>query len=256
MNIAVCFKVTPDLEKVVDSDWQDYNPSTDLRYAGRVLNCFDESALEIALRLKEESIAAGIPCTCTAITLGEAPPASLWQTLYATGYDDIRVLESPWSEFTPDELAATLAENLGTFDLIFTGRQAPMGDTASIPYLLSERLHMPVIPEVETVEALSEDAISLICAVDWGRMRMDVRLPAIVAVGNSPVAALRAATLRAKLQASNIEMHCSPVDIEPPQTPPLLRTENSAKACVFWPEEDPVILGQRLEAYLKGGDAS
>lgn len=76
MNIWVCFKVVPDFEQVLPSDWRDFSMSTDIRYAAKTINCFDESALELALRLKEQRLAQGLAATCRAITLGPPlPPA-------------------------------------------------------------------------------------------------------------------------------------------------------------------------------------
>ena len=60
MNILVCFKAVPDIELLRDEDWEiDENLQVDTSFLKRDLNSYDESALEIALRLLDGSEKAG-----------------------------------------------------------------------------------------------------------------------------------------------------------------------------------------------------
>ena len=60
MRILVAFKVTPDYEALRDADWARVAASdaAGTRYVRRVLNVFDESALELALRLRDAATGA------------------------------------------------------------------------------------------------------------------------------------------------------------------------------------------------------
>jgi electron transfer flavoprotein beta subunit len=201
VKILVCFKVVPDLDKVVESDWETFSPESDLGYAGRVIGCFDDSALEIALRLRDELAANGLSAECAALTAGPAP-ASLCQGLYAAGFDRVQRIDVPGVEFAPGLVAALLSEVVKKegCDLVLCGKQTGLADTGTVPYLLAEMCGMPVLGEAESI-APHEDGVSVDTASDGGRERSVLRLPAVVVVGNSPAASLRVPTLREKLEA-------------------------------------------------------
>lgn len=59
-RILVCFKIVNNFDDVLPGDWQDIGTGeVDTSYTKRMLNCFDESALEMALCLREEYQALG-----------------------------------------------------------------------------------------------------------------------------------------------------------------------------------------------------
>jgi electron transfer flavoprotein beta subunit len=90
MKIAVCFKVVPDFDQVVEADWDNFSLAADLGYVRRIFGCFDESALETALRLRSAWEALGEKTECTALTAAPLP-SPLCKTLFAAGFD--RVLD-------------------------------------------------------------------------------------------------------------------------------------------------------------------
>ena len=52
MKIAVCFKIIADYDRLSPKDWVwDDHYLVDTSFVRRVFNCFDESALETALKL-------------------------------------------------------------------------------------------------------------------------------------------------------------------------------------------------------------
>lgn len=221
MRLLVCFKTGPDLRKVVESDWCDFSLNTELSYAGRILGCFDESALELALRVKDNS-----DVECTAVTVGPVPPKTLWQTLFAAGIDRMVIIETESSEFRPDYVAQELAcfALCGEYDLILTGRQAGLADTATVPFHLANHLDIPIVTEVETIAEVG-GCFSLQRAADGGRERLLVRSPILVTVGNSPDTSLRAVTLKARLAAAkrNLEI-----------LPPTSKIENGISPVIFY----------------------
>lgn len=252
MNILICFKVGPDLDKVADSDWGEVcrNPGADLSYAGRVLGCFDESALEVALRLKEAGDALGQPVRCTALTLGQKPPAPVWQSLYAAGLDEVVVAEGDHHEFRPGavalELAAYAKEN--AFDLILTGRQAGLGDTATVPYLLGELLGLPVLGDAELV-TLDTAGLRVTRTTHRGRERLTVQPPLVVSIGNSPAAALRAVTLRSKLAAAKRQVTAYPAQPLDWDCPTLHREEVLTQ-CSYWEGEPAELAARVADTYM------
>ncbi|MDR0759335.1 MAG: hypothetical protein LBF74_04410 [Treponema sp.] len=244
MKITVCFKVVPEFEGVVDADWDDFSLSTDLGYVKRVLGCFDESALETALRLRTAWEAAGEKTECTALTAGPLP-APLCKTLFAAGFDRVREISGTGVlEFQPRRTATLLGNCLKTagFDLILTGRQAGYADTGMVPLLLAEALGLPVITEVEEL-APCAGGVEVKRVSDAGRERLRVRLPLLAALGNSPVSALRAAALSARMAASKRSAEMFPASVEAkvsvetdvPVEAPRFSREKRHRSCRFLP---------------------
>jgi electron transfer flavoprotein beta subunit len=238
----VCFKVVPEFEQVVDADWDDFSLSTDLGYVKRVLGCFDESALETALRLRTAWEAAGEKTECTALTASPLP-SSLCKTLFAAGFDRVRDLSGTGVvEFQPRRTAALLGNCLKTtgFDLILAGRQAGYADTGMVPLLLAEALKVPVITEVEEI-APCAGGVEVKRVSDSGRERLRVRLPLLAVLGNSPISALRAATLSARMAVSKRSAETFPASVEAdaslevgvPVEAPRFSREKRRRVCRF-----------------------
>jgi electron transfer flavoprotein alpha/beta subunit len=214
MNIAVCFKVVPDFDQVVEADWKDFSLSTGLAYVKRIFGCFDEGALETALRLRSAWKEQGEDTVCTALTAAPLP-APFCKTLFAAGFDRVvdisggftdgftGVSPEAFGEFQPRRIAAARGNFLSSdaWDLILTGGQAGWADTGTVPLLLAEILEMPVLTGVEELIP-GAGGIEVIRTGDAGRERLRVRPPLLAALGNGPAAALRAVTLGERMAAS------------------------------------------------------
>ncbi|MDR2748031.1 MAG: hypothetical protein LBB77_11375 [Treponema sp.] len=271
MKIAVCFKTVPDFDQVVEADWDTFDPAAGWTYVKRIFGCFDESALETALRLRSAWENSGETTECTAVTAAPLP-SPLCKTLFAAGFDRVLDLSgaasgqypqpvggslppapdphfggcarasgadtspSVWSsaspsagefprnappppagpavsllnahpfEFRPRHIAAILGNFLGPamYDLILTGRQTGYADTGAVPLFLAEFLGIPAVTEVEELTPCA-GGIEVRRITDLGRERLRVRPPLLAALGNGPVPALRAVTLRARMAASGRE---------------------------------------------------
>lgn len=203
LRILVCFKVFPEFERIVDADWEGFGPGLDLSYVKKSFGCFDESALETALRLRD-ALKTG-EAVCAALTLGPLP-VPLCGTLFAVGFDQVFAPASPVPEFRPQAAAAALSAftGKGNWDLILTGRQAGYADSGMVPFFLAEALGLPVISEAESILPLEGDAPGLVIerSEGNGRERAAIRLPALVIMGNSPVSALRAPSLAARMRTA------------------------------------------------------
>ncbi len=158
MEIAVCVKAVPDYDMVLPKDFQQWEGAApDVSYAQEIFGCFDETALELALRLKEN-----LSCvTLSAVSVGD--PSSLLRGLYAVGYEKVCAVK-PASDvgteakldFAPHLTAAYLA---GYFrqhpaDLILCGRQTGPGDSGLVPYLLARSLGISCIPSAVGLKAV------------------------------------------------------------------------------------------------------
>jgi electron transfer flavoprotein alpha/beta subunit len=266
MKIAVCFKAVPDFDQVVEADWDNFSPAADWGYVKRVFSCFDESALETALRLCPAWEEAGEKTECTALTAAPLPPP-LCKTLFAAGFDRVLDLspvlpgEALAAEFRPRRVAAILGNWLesASCDLILTGQEAGYADTGMVPLLLAEFLGIPALTGVEEIRPRA-GGIEVWRASGEGRERLRVRLPLLAALGNGPVSALRAVTLSARMAASGRDAERPPPDLRSREEgqdslgAPRFHREGQYKICRFLPagaELARSVAGIRTE-YLGG----
>jgi electron transfer flavoprotein beta subunit len=206
MRILVSFKVTPNFEALREADWAaaaDSAVGAQTRYVRRVLNCFDESALELALRLSESLTDHGATAELGALSIGGRETEPYLTTLYALGYERAaRVPTEASLDFAPNVTASVIAgyvRQLHHSDLVLLGCRSDPGDSGTVPFLVAEKLGWPCLTQVLEVEALGDDRVRVGCMADDGLLRATLRLPCVLAVGNAVVSRLRVPTLTDRL---------------------------------------------------------
>jgi electron transfer flavoprotein beta subunit len=204
IRILVSFKVTPDFEALRDAEWAaGAADGVETRYVRRVLNCFDESALELALRLSESLAGRGVEADLGALSVGGREAEPYLKTLLALGYERAaRVEPGAALDFAPAITAALIAacaRQMDRGDLLLLGCRAGPGDSGAVPFLVAETLGWPCLTQVIEVEALTADRVRVACMVDDGLVRVTLRLPCVLAVGNAVVSRLRVPTLTDRL---------------------------------------------------------
>ena len=134
LRILVAFKVTPDFEALRAADWAALAAGTgDTRYVRRVLNCFDESALELALRLRRDLATAGVSAGLTAVSVGGREVEPFLVTLRALGYERAVRVEPGARAATLDVAPGTVAALLAACarrdhaDLVVLGERSGPG---------------------------------------------------------------------------------------------------------------------------------
>jgi hypothetical protein len=183
LKIVVCFKVTPDFEQVLPSDFENFSSDIDLNYVRRIINCFDEAALELALRIKDGRTAKNLPTECVALTYADALQSTFSRAIFAAGFDEIQLIkcsdnsekiglnegnnsefdslnvaknlviktknEPKNSEYNSLNVAKNLADRIKKIspDLILTGKQAGYADSGTVPFYLGELLELPVFSD-------------------------------------------------------------------------------------------------------------
>ena len=203
MRILVCFKVTPDYESLRDADWvAGPGDAVRSRYVRRVLNCFDESALELALRLREALAARDVVAGLGALSVGGRETEPFFATLHALGYERAARIEPEAAlDYAPAATAALLAgyaRRVDRSDLLLLGSRCGPGDSGTVPFLVAEELGWPCLTQVTEV-APAGGGLRVTCAADDGRLSLTVRPPCVLAIGNALVAHLRAPTLTDRL---------------------------------------------------------
>ncbi len=241
MRILVCFKVLPNPDRILEEDWETFSPSDPYSYAGMDFNCFDGSALELGLRIKEQAAVQGVEAVCTALTVSATLPASLASNLYAAGFDEVLCLPRKQREFAPEQIARLLADTAKeqAADLIITGVQAGMAETGMVPFYMAEQLQYPMAANAETA-SWQDGTLCVQCRQPEGLVEKKISLPALFTVGNSPQV-LRCATLRARMQCRDKKAILLPAQEETLQAEPQLTHPHTGRSCVML---DPGAAGQ------------
>ncbi|MBA7638956.1 Acryloyl-CoA reductase electron transfer subunit gamma [subsurface metagenome] len=150
-----------------------------------IFNPEDLNALEMALQVKEQ-----YGGTVDVISMG--PPSAvtvLKESLYR-GADNVHLLSG--SKFAGSDTLATsfaLKQAIGVkipdFDIVFCGRQAIDGDTAQVGPQAAEKLNIPQLTYVETIETLGDGKIKVKRLIDNGSEVVEADLPALLTVTNT-----------------------------------------------------------------------
>jgi electron transfer flavoprotein alpha/beta subunit len=218
MRIATGFKVTPDYEALRASGWaRAAAHGVETRYVRRILNCFDESALELALRLRDARAQHGLETRLAAFSVAGREALPFLKTLQALGLEDIALVETrsgagagsgdaeaePGAalDFAPAATAGLIAASalyLGG-DVLLLGCRSGPGDAGTVPFLVAESLGRPCLTQVTEIEPLDDHRLRVTFAADDGLVRATVRPPCVLAIGNAVVSHLRVPTLKDRL---------------------------------------------------------
>lgn len=174
----------------------------------RLINGYDEQALEAALRLRD----AGVDCRIVALTIGADAGAMLKQCA-ALGADEIVAIDPGGREVDSTGIAAVLAawiRRSGGADLILCGRQASDDDQGVVPLLLAERLGHAVTTLARDVRH-GADGLTVTRATPEGDEVVRGQLPALVTVSNE-LGAPRFPTAKAKMAARKMSAEIVAID--------------------------------------------
>ncbi len=216
LRVLACFKVTPDFEALREPDWAGATArgGVETRYVRRVLNCFDESVLELVLRLSERAARFGDAVDLDALSIGGRETEPFLKTLVALGYEratrvsldagDAREADvaDPGLDFAPGVVAsiiAACARRAARSDLVVLGWRSGPGDSGTVPFRVAEALGWPCLTQVTAIDPLSTGRLRVSCTTDDGPLRLTLRGPCVLAVGNAVVSRLRVPTLKERL---------------------------------------------------------
>jgi electron transfer flavoprotein beta subunit len=148
----------------------------------RLMNGFDEQALEAALRLRD----AGAECRIGVVSVG-ADSTTMLKHAAALGADEITAV--PMEDAAPDyhvvaTLLAAWIRSSGNADLVLCGRQASDDDQGVVPALIGETLGMPLVTNARAVEQVEGGAFRITRVTPDGDEVVEVPAPAVVTVSN------------------------------------------------------------------------
>lgn len=189
MRIVVCAKKVLDPDAVnnyvlagkltIGADGK----TPDVAAIERLINAYDEQAMEAALRIRD----AGVECRITVVSIGPDQDDIL-KHCHAMGANDVEIVAIDADPSTLDcrgiatLLAAYLRHSDGA-DLILCGRQAPDDDQGVVPALLAEQLDMPLVPIAKAIE-VGGSTLRITRSTPDGEEVVEGSAPAVVTITN------------------------------------------------------------------------
>lgn len=184
MHIAVCVKAVPSTTEVK----MDPVTNTIVRDGRQaVVNPFDATALELALRIKDEHARSGETVRVSVLSMGIPDTERLLRDCIARGAD-AGLLLSDRAFAGADTLATTYALSCGVccldepVDLVLCGKMAVDGDTAQIGPELAGALDVPCVADVRELLHAGDGVLRVRRATDAGTELVEVDLPAVATV--------------------------------------------------------------------------
>jgi len=145
----------------------------------RLMNAYDEQAIEAALRIKD----SGADVSVVAVSVGDEV-TSILRHAVSLGVDEVVAIPAP-EEADCFNVAALLAAFVrsGGADLVLFGRQASDDDQGVVPALVGEALSMPIVTIARDVE-VSGPVVKVKRVTPDGDEIVEADLPAVVTVSS------------------------------------------------------------------------
>ncbi|MBK7250400.1 MAG: electron transfer flavoprotein subunit beta/FixA family protein [Gammaproteobacteria bacterium] len=206
MRIVVCVKEVLDPSAV-----NNYALAGKLRIAAdgrtldaaavpRLINGYDEQAMEAALRIRDAGVAARI----SAVSIG-ADTTAMLKHCAALGADEVVGIHPGDAELDGAAVAHLLdayVRTSGGADLVLCGRQASDDDQGVVPVLLAERLGSAIATQARAVE-VNGSRIKVTRVTPDGEEVVEGALPAVVTISNE-LGTPRFPTAKSKMAARKI----------------------------------------------------
>ncbi len=197
MNIVVCVKQVPDNAQVK----MDAGGSLKLDGVTRILNPFDEYAVEEAMRLKEKHGGKVI-----ALSLGAESAMSTLRDVIALGADEaVLCCDAAFDQSDSNATAKILAKavaKIGAVDMVLLGRQTMDGDTAQVGPQLAVHWGFPGIMYVKKFEEIAGGLAKVHRMSEQGYDVLQCPLPAVFGTVKE-INVPRLPSLKGKLRAKD-----------------------------------------------------
>jgi electron transfer flavoprotein beta subunit len=167
----------------------------------RLMNAFDEQAIEAALKLRD----AGADFTLTVLSAGQ-DVGKMLKNAAALGANELIAIDVDTSDLDHHVIANLLAaqiEKTGGADVVLCGRQASDDDQGVVPALIGEKLGMPVVTIAKSLE-LSDSRLRITRVTAEGDEVVEAACPAVVTITNE-LGDPRYPTAAAKVKARKVK---------------------------------------------------
>ncbi len=202
MKIVTCIKQVRDLDIILSKDWvvNEGSNSVNIDYANSIINTYDENALEMMLRLSDYDN----NIKTIALTIGDSNSEKILRKALAVKTDSaIRIENNKELDFHPVQIATMIKnviEKIEDVQMVMCGRQASIGDNGQTGLILAEMLGWPCISLVTDI-IWKDDNLLVTHQVENGLETLEVKLPVVLTVTQSPDKFLRMATIKDVLAA-------------------------------------------------------
>ncbi len=208
MKVLTTCKICPNLELLKDEDIVlTEKMGIDTHFLPNLINCYDESALELALRLKEKDELFQVELI--ALTVGDNRAELTLKSLRALGFTDTLLAYATDDEirFSPEIVAETIASYVKEehVECVFVGQEAPEGNHGIMAQLVAQKIGYPMIGPVIDVLDAKEESITVLVSHAGDVCKQVVKVPCVLCIGNAVISKLRVATLRERMKVSKTE---------------------------------------------------
>ena len=253
IKIVVCLKQVLDPEAPISSLKIDAETKK-ISGAGvpPVINPYDESALELALKLKD----SGADVKITAISFGQNLARAVLMKSLAVGADELYLIDDDADadgRITASVLAACIKKT--GFDLILCGRQAADTNAGTVGPVLAEMLEIPSVMWAKNI-SLDENSLVVDRIIPDGYEKLKGPLPALVTVSHE-AGELRLPKLMDIRKAKKKPIHeLSIQDLETGQIPSCaiacekLEPPSRKRQCNIMEADTPAEAGKKLASIL------
>ena len=206
MNILVCIKQVPDIEKIkVDSAKR----VMIMEGVPLIVNQYDTYALETAVRIKDTDPSTKV----VVVTMGPARTKDALKNCLSVGADKAYMISDDvlndsdtlaTSYVLSEAVKAIEAREGAAFDMIMCGKQSADGDTGHVGPQLAEYLNYPLIFSALEL-TVDGGKIKANCQSDDGVNVTAAELPVVVTMSQTPYEP-RYASVKSKMAANRAEI--------------------------------------------------
>lgn len=165
----------------------------------RIINAYDEQAMEAALRIRD----SGQPVTITALTVGGESQNEVLKRCLAMGANNAVLVQDTGTGgedgFRTARLIAAALRELEPADLVLCGRQGSDYDQGVVPGVLAELLDWPLMTVAAAVTS-DGTKVEVTRMTALGPEEVEATLPAVISVSNE-IGTPRPPTSRGMLEA-------------------------------------------------------
>ena len=190
---------------LTDEDWViDKNLQIDTSFLKPTLDIYDESALEIALKLFDASENIKVSLELNVLTIAGSGANTILKTLNALRFKRVVRIDSHEDlRFRPMAVASVLTQYVlkhASLDVLLLGRQTSIGENARTHLLVAEMLGWPCITEAIRIELVDRNHLVVTHQMDDGRLRQRIQTPCVLSIGDAPNTYMRVPTLKDRLR--------------------------------------------------------
>ena len=202
MKIISCIKQVYDLDKVLENDWviDETSKNIDISYANLIMNPYDETALELMLRMTDSSK----ELISEVVTIGNQKSEAILRKALAIGVNyATRINVKEQDTTTPFNIASLLHHQITSdndIQLVLCGRQSDILNHGQTGQILAQKLGWSCFTNVFNIK-YENNYFHISRLLNDGIEHIKTKEKAVITITQSPNMFLRMATLMNTMKA-------------------------------------------------------